>query len=66
MNIVNESSHGSLYNHCINIMLDRGESMESAEKSLDKCSDFALNKIYTTRGRWLNNPANSKYLPKIK
>lgn len=64
---INEAKHSSLFNHCVNILLDRpGWSMESAKEFLDKCSDFVLNKIYDTDGRWLDNPQNDKYLPKSK
>lgn len=63
--IINEAKHSSLFNHCVNILLDRpGWSMESAEKFLDKCSDYVLKSIYATNGRWLDNPQNDKYLPK--
>ena len=63
---VNEASHSSLYKHCVNILLDRsGWTMDNAEKFLDKCSDFVLDKIYTTNGRWLDSPESEKYLPKF-
>jgi hypothetical protein len=62
---INEAKiHSSLFNHCVNILLDRGYTMEKAEQFLDKCSDFVLNKIYDTDGRWLDNYSNAKYLPK--
>lgn len=61
---INEAKHSSLFNHCVNILLDRGYTTERAKKFLDKCSDFVLNKIYATNGRWLDNPQNDKYLPK--
>ena len=63
---VNEAKHSSLFNHCVNILLDRGYTTERAEKFLDRCSDFVLNKIYDTDGRWLDDYSNAKYLPKSK
>lgn len=62
---VNEASHTSLFNHCMNILINRNWTQKEAENFLNKCSNFVLNKIYDTRGRWLDIPGNEKYLPKF-
>jgi len=53
---VNEANHGSLYKHCVNILLNRdGWDKREAEEFLDKLSDSALHRIYDTNGRCLDD-----------